>query len=85
MSPDAKIVDEVISELRKIVAPGIDITPQSSIMGDLGLDSLAVMNFVMSLEDTFDISLPMDLVVQVETVIDLAAALSDLGAQVTKK
>lgn len=84
MSPDAKVVDEVISELRKIVAPSIDITPQSSIMGDLGLDSLTVMNFVMSLEDTFDISLPMDRIVQMETVMDLAAALDELGAQVTK-
>lgn len=84
MSPDMEIVQEVISELRKIVSPHIEVTQDSSIMGDLGLDSLTVMNFVMSLEDAFDISIPMDRIVEVETVADLAQALHDLGGRVTK-
>lgn len=84
MRSDTEILDKVIAELRKVAAPGTEIQPQSSIMGDLGLDSLTVMNFVMSLEDAFDISLPMDRIAQVETVADLAKALESLGAQVAK-
>jgi Acyl carrier protein len=84
MRSDTEILDKVIAELRKVTAPGTEVHPQSSIMGDLGLDSLTVMNFVMSLEDAFDISLPMDRIAQVETVADLAQALESLGARVAR-
>ena len=81
MPVDMDIVDIIISQLEKITLPGTRITPQSSIMGDLGLDSLTVMNFVMWLEDKFDISVPMDRIVEVETISDLAEALQQLGAK----
>ena len=48
------------------------VTPQTEIMRDLGLDSLAVMNFVMTLEERFDLSIPMDRIAEVETVADLS-------------
>lgn len=81
MPVDMDIVDIIITQLEKITPPGTKITPQSSIMGDLGLDSLTVMNFVMWLEDKFDISVPMDRIVEVETISDLAEALQNLGAK----
>jgi acyl carrier protein len=81
MPVDMDIVDIIITQLEKITPPGTRITPQSSIMGDLGLDSLTVMNFVMWLEDKFDISVPMDRIVEVETISDLAEALQNLGAK----
>lgn len=84
MVSDVDLLEKVMAELRKVTPPGTEIGPQSSIMGDLGLDSLTVMNFVMSLEDAFDISLPMDRIAQVETVADLAQALHALGARVSK-
>lgn len=81
MPVDMAIVDIIITQLEKITPPGTRITPQSSIMGDLGLDSLTVMNFVMWLEDVFDISVPMDQIVEVESITDLAEALQKLGAK----
>ncbi len=81
MPVDMAIIDVIIAQLRRITPPGTVITPQSSIMGDLGLDSLTVMNFVMWLEDVFDISVPMDRIVEVETITDLAEALQALGAK----
>lgn len=84
MVTDMKIIDEIIAQLRTIVPATIEITPQSSIMGDLGLDSLTVMNFVMSLEDTMDISLPLDCLADAETVADLAQAIQAQGAKGSK-
>ncbi|HYD68168.1 MAG TPA: acyl carrier protein [Azospirillum sp.] len=54
------------------------VGPQTNIIRDLGLDSLTVMNFVMALEDHFDVSIPMDRLADIETVGDLAAAIADL-------
>ncbi|MGB8600943.1 MAG: acyl carrier protein [Rhizomicrobium sp.] len=76
-----EIVDVIISRVKELVPPGTAVGPQSSIMGDLGLDSLTVMNFVMWLEDKFDISVPMDRLVDVETIADLAEVLHKLGAR----
>lgn len=78
---DMAIVDIIITQLRKITPPGTTITPRSSIMGDLGLDSLMVMNFVMWLEDEFDVSVPMDRMVGIQTVADLAETLQSLGVK----
>ncbi|MDG6095212.1 acyl carrier protein [Acetobacter sp. AN02] len=51
-----------------------DITGSSRIVEDLAFDSLAVMNFVMDIEDTFDVSVPLDRLADVRTVDDLANA-----------
>ena len=64
------ILDIVTAELRTMTSR--PVTPETQIMRDLGLDSLAVMNFVMTLEERFDISIPMDRIAEVETVTDLS-------------
>ncbi|MFP5513370.1 MAG: acyl carrier protein [Alphaproteobacteria bacterium] len=53
-------------------------TPDTNIARDLGLDSLAIMNFVMQLEDRVDVSIPMDRLAGIQTINDLAAAVADL-------
>lgn len=83
MPSEQEIIDVIVAYLRQRLPSEIAIGPQSTIMGDLGLDSLAVMNFVMWLEDSFDISVPMDRMIEVETVADLAHVLSSLGAKKT--
>ena len=44
----------------------------SSVIEDTGLDSVSVMDFVMELEDEFDITIPLDQIAEVRTVGDLA-------------
>ncbi len=79
MPSKAEILDQIIVQLQKIIPPETEIAAKSSIVGDLGLDSLAVMNFVLTLEDHFDVSLPMDRVAEVETIDDLAEAIFALS------
>ncbi|ACI98178.1 acyl carrier protein [Rhodospirillum centenum] len=72
------IIEEIVRALGPNLTPGVVITPETNITRDLGLDSLAVMNFVMVLEDKFDVSIPLDKIAEVETVGDLARTINEL-------
>ena len=69
---------EIVAVLETRIPPGAKITPQAKIARDLGLDSVAVMDFVMDIEDHFDISIPLDRIAEVETVEDLTRAVEAL-------
>ena len=72
------IFDTLTSSLQKTV----ELSDQTNIINDLGLDSVAVMDFVMEIEDLFDISVPLDRIAEVETLGDLVLAVRDLKANV---
>lgn len=55
-----------------------DITGSSKIVEDLAFDSLAVMNFVMEIEDELDVSVPLDRLAEIRTVDDLASCVVSL-------
>ncbi|MEM9764695.1 MAG: acyl carrier protein [Pseudomonadota bacterium] len=55
-----------------------DLTPESSITADAGLDSVSVMDFVLELEDEFDTTIPLDHLSNVGTVRELGAVISRL-------
>ncbi|MDF7674808.1 acyl carrier protein [Acetobacteraceae bacterium ESL0709] len=57
-----------------------DINGDSRIVEDLAFDSLAVMNFVMEIEDTLDVSVPLDKLADIRTINDLAACLYEIKA-----
>ncbi|HYE52442.1 MAG TPA: phosphopantetheine-binding protein [Azospirillaceae bacterium] len=75
-------IDDIIAEITRALGPTLNspvtITGDTNIVRDLGLDSLAVMNFVMELEDKFDVSIPLDKIAEVETVGDLARTIQEL-------
>ncbi|MFI5001570.1 MAG: acyl carrier protein [Reyranellales bacterium] len=48
---------------------------------DLTVDSLAVMDMVMELEDRFDVSIPMNVVAEIHTVDELADTILVLRAK----
>lgn len=78
----ASQVDNIEAEIIQVVAAripaGVQVSAQTRIARDLGLDSVAVMDFVMDIEDHFDISIPLDRVAEVETVGDLTSAVEVL-------
>lgn len=78
MTQSDSIVDVIIGMIGELPQGARGVGPDTNITKDLGLDSLAVMNFVMALEDRFDVSIPMDKLAEIETVNDLAAAIADL-------
>lgn len=88
----AKITDrgavtrfEVMSEICHHLAPfqigEKPITGTTMITKDLAIDSLAVMDMVMEIEDRFDVSIPMNLVAEIYTVDELADTVLKLRAR----
>lgn len=69
---------EIVGVLKACIPEGTEISSKSGIARDLGLDSVAVMDFVMDIEDHFDISIPLDRIAEVETVEDLGRAVEAL-------
>ena len=57
------------------------VAGSTMILEDLGLDSLAVMNFVTQIEDELDVSVPLDRLADVRTVDDLARCFAELKAR----
>lgn len=70
------IFDTLRSSLQKLV----ELSDQTNIVNDLGLDSVAVMDFVMEIEDRLDISVPLDRMAEIETLGDLVFTVRDLKA-----
>ncbi len=72
------IRDEISAIFEQVLGRPVTITDNTDIVEDLGMDSLGVMNFVMAIEDFYDLSIPLDRVAQIQTVADLIRAVQDL-------
>ncbi len=64
--------------LRRHVAETRTIEPSDKIMKDLGLDSLGVMELVSDVETKFNVSIPSEMFDRIETVADVARAVTQL-------
>lgn len=76
--------EEVLQQILDIVKPMIpgDILPTAAdldLVNDLGLDSVKVMEILETLEDSFDISIPINILPGVRTVKELAAEIQNLA------
>lgn len=79
MSDQANEIREIIfSTLRASLPQSRPLSDETHIIEDLGLDSVAVMDFVMEIEDKLDISVPLDKIAEVETLGDLIATVQRL-------
>ena len=70
MQVNEKILQTVCEILRPLVAEGQEVNVETDIVADLGLDSLKVMKLVETVEDSFDISVPLNVLPEVRTVGD---------------
>ena len=69
---------EIVELLAQRVPAGIHVSAQTQIVGGLGLDSVAILDFIMDVEDRFDISIPLDRVAEVQTIAELSRAIETL-------
>ncbi len=76
--PDDPIRTAVFDTLRAAAGTSVGLSDETNIVRELGLDSIAIMDFVMEIEDRLDISVPLDRIAEVETVGDLVATVRDL-------
>jgi acyl carrier protein len=69
---------EIVELLAQRIPAGIHLSAQTQIVGGLGLDSVAILDFIMDVEDRFDISIPLDRVAEVQTIAELSRAIEAL-------
>jgi acyl carrier protein len=74
----ATIVREICHHLAPYQVGEKPITGATVIAKDLTIDSLAIMDMVMELEDRFDVSVPMNVIAEIHTVDQLADTIQDL-------
>jgi len=76
-----EVIREICAHLEPYQTGEKPITGETVIAKDLTIDSLAIMDMVMELEDQFDISIPMNVVAEIHTVDELADTILKLAAR----
>jgi acyl carrier protein len=69
-------MDETVAELCKLLAPFNSenklLSAATDIPAELNIDSVGIMDFIMEVEDHFDIEIPLNVVSETRTIGDLA-------------
>lgn len=73
-----QIFDKICELLVPYNPKNLAITRQSGIVSDLEVDSTAVFDLIMGIEDHYDISIPMEMVSDIKTVGELVNAVIKL-------
>jgi acyl carrier protein len=68
---------DIIATLAGLLGPfntaNVELKADTDISADLNIDSVTVMDFVMEVEDHFDIEIPLNVLSETRTLDDLAA------------
>ena len=72
------ILEELYTILQPFVPQGLELGEKTDMVSDLGLDSLKVMKIVESVEDSLEISIPLNILPEVRTVEDFAIQIQKL-------
>ena len=72
---------ETITQLCALLQPfnslNVVLGPATDISTDLNIDSVTVMDFVMEVEDHFDIEVPLNVLAEIQTIAELAKVVED--------
>ena len=55
----------------------IELRPETDISADLNIDSVSVMDFVMEVEDHFNIDIPLNVLSETRSIADLVKVVED--------
>jgi len=79
MTAYQEFLDFLFSALESQNRKDIELTEDTALVADIGLSSLEVMEFIEKIEDHFDISIPLNILPDVNTIGDLAAKIQELN------
>ena len=65
-------VDQICTLLQPFNTNGAVLSAATDISTDLNIDSVTVMDFVMEVEDHFNIEIPLNILAETRTIGDLA-------------
>ncbi|MCB1947442.1 acyl carrier protein [Nitrosomonas sp.] len=71
-----EIMQLLCDRLSSLASSEVTITSDTNIISELSIDSIKLLNLIMEIEDSFDISIPINALADVQTVHDLANLVS---------
>jgi acyl carrier protein len=69
------VVQRLLEYLEPMADPGMELTRDTNLVTTLSLDSQKIMDLLLDVEDDFDVLVPMEALVDVETVDELATVI----------
>lgn len=69
----------IYSALELLNKKQVALSEDTELVGDIGLSSLEVMEFIEKIEDHFDISIPLNILPDVSTIGELAKKIHQLN------
>lgn len=69
------VMNYILANLQDLAEAGSVIKSDSDLVNDLGIDSIKVLELLERLEDKFDISIPINMLLDVKTPAQLCDAL----------
>lgn len=75
------ILQNLCKHLENFVSSEVEITPDTDLINELSIDSVKLLSLVMEIEDEFDISVPINVLTDVNTVQDLANLIFKIKSQ----
>jgi acyl carrier protein len=79
MTDYQEYLDFLYSALASQNKQGLVLSEDTTLVAELGLSSLEVMEFIEKIEDHFDISIPLNILPDVSTIGDLAKKVRELN------
>lgn len=69
----------IYSAVESLNKKHLTLSEDTELVGDIGLSSLEVMEFIEKIEDHFDISIPLNILPDVNTIGELAKKIHQLN------
>lgn len=69
------ILEKVLLCLRELLPYAKEVGADSDLVDDLGIESIKMMDLLMTLEDEYDLSIPINILMDVRTPRELATSL----------
>ena len=79
MADYQEYLEFMYSALRQLNKKGVVLNETTDLVADVGLSSLEVMEFIEKIEDHFDITIPLNILPDVNTIGDLASKVQELN------
>ena len=73
-----RIVDSICEQLKRIAPEADLLTEETDLTMDIHIDSASTMSLVFDLEESFDVSVPLNELSDVRTIRDLASLIVKL-------
>ena len=73
------ILQSLTEIIKPLIPKGHEVNENTDLVADLGLDSLKVMKILESVEDHFDIAIPLNVLPDVRTVKDFVLQIQKLN------